>query len=1024
MGLILNKNSGKSTGLKPEELDAVHECLTWGRQPGNNKPLLFFGTVFETFYNACHQLMGRFKNVLPEGCLRARIRATRRESHHPKEGCLADTLGEETHGMVVVDGSGLPMKYDALNVMADVVATQTSRIELDVPGEGGRGWQGTRRVVDIATDDTLGPQWRNDISQGAQHFRDETYVSVCEPHYDAKVWPHVHPYGTGSVLAEPGAGSPARHARNRLVLIQSFFRRSAMWGFWFLNRLITAELYFTNKKRQAAGRSGASTGKEEDPITRQYGTVQPGSIPESTEWWKKHQKDLFAMSDDSELGLMQAMVTVTHNDSCPEMLAAIRRGPFATPTEEESIEYLLKRKPRDRARPAFEQHSLEHVLSFQRRGYNMKKKFMVRNKRTPLGRIMDWWDRTEAQMRAALHAHILCWFYRREPAADYNPLKFVDRTAPGTEPKQRPRDQVVPKLDKENYQEDNMYHHAEVGRIVTEMVRPYVDGENWGGFGWQQLRVAGLARIIQTRLYLHTCSTKYCLQNRSTCRFFFPWPEQPQQQYDANTERVACQRRCQEDDQWLNPHNLYLMMFSPSTIHVLPFDPRVGSDQARHYAGKYASKAEKWYYLETERNGLRNFLKCRTFGLCMAHNRLLGFHVVRSTRPVVWTPPAFIPERTSRTPRPDWHIDQKPDYPDPHFYLNATGKYFFRNAEMRHMRIEQFNRYFALAEERADAPTLEDTCCDQALAQQPDHKHYDAWSEAVTEASRFDSVMKHVEGARRRNQSRLAVSRTATIEPIGAQREKFYEQRLLLVLAWYCDTPPTSRTCDDGSVLADWAFKWNPPSGTALHPKVLVLGPDRAESFETLCAELEKEFCRGQHGLVCECCALEDDKDKCRSCLHCTGFHRCRKDLQERVRWRKGSLHGGDLDAQRAIYNLHRRRLPIDVLRDKAQEYVTGGLLAKRKADNLMRVIEQERDVIRSVNDADSDAEPTEERDSVSRRLSMAEMKKELEEREAAMKAGGAAVTDQWRVYTHIISALRVGEPLRLMVQASAGTGL
>ena len=72
-------------------------------------------------------------------------------------------------------------------------------------------------------------------------------------------------------------------------------------------------------------------------------------------------------------------------------------------------------------------------------------------------------------------------------------------------------------------------------------------------------------------------------------RFFFPWPSQAQQQYDANMERVACQRRCEEDDQWLNPHNLYLMMFSPSTIHVLPFDPQVGSDLARVYAGKYAS---------------------------------------------------------------------------------------------------------------------------------------------------------------------------------------------------------------------------------------------------------------------------------------------------------------------------------------------------------------------------------------------------------------------------------------------------
>jgi len=34
------------------------------------------------------------------------------------------------------------------------------------------------------------------------------------------------------------------------VLIQSWFRKSALWSFWFLNRLITSELFFTNKKRQ------------------------------------------------------------------------------------------------------------------------------------------------------------------------------------------------------------------------------------------------------------------------------------------------------------------------------------------------------------------------------------------------------------------------------------------------------------------------------------------------------------------------------------------------------------------------------------------------------------------------------------------------------------------------------------------------------------------------------------------------------------------------------------------------------
>ena len=142
------------------------------------------------------------------------------------------------------------MKYDALTVMEDIVATQTSRLEIDVPGEGGRGWSRTESSIEVGNDATLDEQWREDISRGARHLREESYVRVSEPHYDAKVWPVVHPYGTGSLLAEPGAGSAHKHAKNRLVLIQSWFRKSALWSFWFLNRLITSELFFTNKKRQ------------------------------------------------------------------------------------------------------------------------------------------------------------------------------------------------------------------------------------------------------------------------------------------------------------------------------------------------------------------------------------------------------------------------------------------------------------------------------------------------------------------------------------------------------------------------------------------------------------------------------------------------------------------------------------------------------------------------------------------------------------------------------------------------------
>ena len=101
---------------------------------------------------------------------------------------------------------------------------------------------------------------------------------------------------------------------------------------------------------------------------------------------------------------------------------------------------------------------------------------------------------TEAQMRAALHAHILCWYRPRRSNAPVQPA--VKRTAPGTEPKQRPRAQQVEPLADEDYREDNMYQNADVARVVTEMVRPYVrasaDGIPWGGFGWPHLRVAGL----------------------------------------------------------------------------------------------------------------------------------------------------------------------------------------------------------------------------------------------------------------------------------------------------------------------------------------------------------------------------------------------------------------------------------------------------------------------------------------------------------------------------------------------------
>ena len=58
--------------------------------------------------------------------------------------------------------------------------------------------------------------------------------------------------------------------------------------------------------------------------------------------------------------------------------------------------------------------------------------------------------------RCALPGHILVWFKKRIRRPDYTALRAVPRTVKGSDNKQRPRTQVVRKL--ERYQED--FGHA------------------------------------------------------------------------------------------------------------------------------------------------------------------------------------------------------------------------------------------------------------------------------------------------------------------------------------------------------------------------------------------------------------------------------------------------------------------------------------------------------------------------------------------------------------------------------------
>ncbi len=151
----------------------------------------------------------------------------------PKEGCLADTLGDEPDGLVTVDFQGHPMQYNEMTVFSDVIAKQTCRIEVEIPRKSG-GWRRAGSSLDTQDFQDLDDSWRDDLSNGARYLLEESHVKANDANYDAKCWPQAHPYGTGSLLAEPGSGGAQKLARNRASCIQSFFRRSALWAFWKL----------------------------------------------------------------------------------------------------------------------------------------------------------------------------------------------------------------------------------------------------------------------------------------------------------------------------------------------------------------------------------------------------------------------------------------------------------------------------------------------------------------------------------------------------------------------------------------------------------------------------------------------------------------------------------------------------------------------------------------------------------------------------------------------------------------------
>jgi len=159
-------------------------------------------------------------------------------------------------------------------------------------------------------------------------------------------------------------------------------------------------------------------------------------------------------------------------------------------------------------------------------------------------------------------------------------------------------------------------------------------------------------------------------------------------------------------------------------------------------------KPEKYFYLETTnkdetKNALKKWLQCRIVGLPTAWNRLLNFHTFRSTKAIVYTAPLFVQESGNLSLRFAEHLAAQPDYPEPMHYSTFNGKYFFRSALLRHLRLAQFNCYCIILDKASAGTTNltsentidEDDSANPYRVLDAGHRNYDPTTEGTAASS-------------------------------------------------------------------------------------------------------------------------------------------------------------------------------------------------------------------------------------------------------------------------------------------------
>ena len=283
LAFMYGRDEGEVFRVRAGEVEPLRECLQWLRE---------CNPLFKVFWSAAERFGTLYRNlqaIIPRGDGETRVRMQRnRHNDDAVATTLGETLGAEAAVLIIIDPGELPQSWASIEALAGIIGEEEYRLEVDVK-EAAPLSAGSPDDAYAASAPILSATKSSLIQRAAAELRQKSMVTLGDCHLDAKLLPHLHPYGSGSLRAEEGSGGMQRYAKNRLCSLEDAFRHSAVWSFWMLERLIKNDLYFKERRRRAA-----SSAQQDSPSAASaapdIGTASsaPDGSPGCGQSWKLH----------------------------------------------------------------------------------------------------------------------------------------------------------------------------------------------------------------------------------------------------------------------------------------------------------------------------------------------------------------------------------------------------------------------------------------------------------------------------------------------------------------------------------------------------------------------------------------------------------------------------------------------------------------------------------------------------------------------------------------------------------------